>query len=95
MRGLRSTVLSLCAVAALAGLWVGLQPQQVTETQAIERAAAQFEQDTGGARTSCAAVPVVKGEIWLRVICGADAERRIYNVNRAGQILRLSRLPEA
>ena len=95
MRGFRSSLLSLCAVAALAGLWVGLQPQQVTETQAIEIAAAQFEKDTGGARTSCAAVPVNNDGVWLRVTCGAASERRIYNVNRAGNILQSTPLPEA
>lgn len=71
----RGMLLPLAAVLALAGvfgLWLGVASAPMTESEVIERYAAEYVTETGGERTDCYAVPAGVEGVWMIVICEAE-----------------------
>jgi len=84
-------VAALVAAGAVLGLKTGIDRAQLSETDAIERAAARYLSEAGpdARRTDCAAVPGRSAGVWLRVVCapGAGAPRFEYALDRRGAII--------
>lgn len=71
----RGMILPLAAVLALAGafgLWLGVASAPLTESEIIERHAAEYVAETGGERTDCYAVPAGVEGVRMIVICEAE-----------------------
>ncbi len=79
--------MALCVVAALGGLWLGSAQHEVTESDAIARAAAAYEAATGDTSKPCVAVPGEADGVWIEVRCGFGAEQRRYALDHRGRIL--------
>ena len=81
------TVVVLCAVAAAVGFWLGQSPRAVSETDAINGAAARYVADTGGDPSDCVAIPG-EGAVWIIVNCGSASSVAQYYLDRSGQLMR-------
>ncbi|MBT8408502.1 MAG: hypothetical protein KJN93_02615 [Alphaproteobacteria bacterium] len=96
MTGRRAILASgalLSLAAAALGLKAGLSRQQMTETDAIGRAAAVYVAETGGALTDCIAVPGGREPVWLMVSCGTGQDLRRYAITRNGALIDPGQLP--
>lgn len=86
-RILRQRAVPLGALAVIAvggGLLWGRASLPPSETEVIDRIAAGYVTETGGALTDCAARPG-PGAAWLTVYCEGDHGRFAYPVDRAGR----------
>jgi hypothetical protein len=84
----RLTLAGLLVLALGVGLIWGLRSQPPTETEVIDRAAADYVAETGGVRTDCAARPAGGAGIWLVVICADGRWARAYD--RQGRVMDVS-----
>ncbi|WP_138933678.1 hypothetical protein [Roseovarius arcticus] len=64
-------VIGLIAATAVIGLSLGRKAALTTETATIERMAARYVAEAGGAAriTDCTARPAVSSQLWLVVTC--------------------------
>ncbi len=64
-------LIGLIAATAVIGLSLGRKAATTTETATIERMAARYVVDAGGAAriTDCTARPAVSAQLWLVVTC--------------------------
>lgn len=86
MTEMRALRIAIAALALAAAAWFGWQAGISTvgpgESEVIERLAARYAAQTGGAITDCHGEPAA--EAWIRVVCGPDWS---YAVDRAGGIV--------
>lgn len=81
--------LFLCAsvvIAAAIGILLGRASVPPTESEVIDRLAAEYAQQTGGELTDCAARPG-PGDAWLTVFCDGALGRFAYPVDRFGRVI--------
>ncbi|MEL6533509.1 MAG: hypothetical protein AAFN09_08315 [Pseudomonadota bacterium] len=79
-------VLAALVISATIGFLLGRGSVPPSESEIIDRLAAGYAAETGGALTDCAARPG-PGEAWLTVFCDGDAGRFAYSVDRYGRAL--------
>ncbi|ABD54060.1 hypothetical protein Jann_1143 [Jannaschia sp. CCS1] len=72
MRQIALPLAFLLAVTGAIGLYLGVQSAPVSESEIIERHAADYVTETGGARTDCYAVPSGVEGVRMIVICEAE-----------------------
>lgn len=72
MRQIALPLAALLALAGAVGLYLGMAMAPLSESEIIERHAAQYVLQTGGARTDCYAVPAGVEGVRLIVICEAE-----------------------
>lgn len=72
MRQIALPLAAILAVAGVIGLWLGLASAPLSEGEIIERHAADYVAQTGGARTDCYGVPAGVEGVRLIVICEAE-----------------------
>lgn len=86
-RALFMPLMAVVLAGAALALLLGGRAATTTETDAIERVAAQYLEEGGAARTDCRARPAQSEGLWLVVICedagGRGAE---YFVDRFGRV---------
>lgn len=68
-KGMLLPVAGLLLFAGMIGLWFGLAAAPLSESEIIERHAADYVAETGGAWTDCYAVPAGVEGVRMIVIC--------------------------
>ncbi|GAB5449141.1 hypothetical protein [Gymnodinialimonas sp.] len=88
MRQIALPLALILAVAGLFGLYLGLASAPVSESEIIERYAAAYVAETGGARTDCYAVPAGVEGVRMIVICEAEGSEAWYRaVDARGEVV--------
>lgn len=72
MRQIALPLAAILAAAGMFGLYLGLASAPLTESEIIERHAADYVAQTGGERTDCYAVPAGVEGVRMIVICEAE-----------------------
>lgn len=72
MRQIALPLAALLALAGAFGFYLGVASAPLTESEIIERYAAEYVAETGGARTDCYGVPSGVDGVRLVVICEAE-----------------------
>lgn len=71
-KGMILPVAAILAIAGALGLWLGVASAPLTESEIIERHAADYVAETGGDRTDCYAIPSGVEGVRMIVICEAE-----------------------
>lgn len=72
MRQIALPLAGILAVAGAIGLWLGVASSPISESEIIERWAAEYVTLTGGDRLDCYAVPSGVAGVRMIVICEAE-----------------------
>lgn len=72
MRQIAVPLAVMLVVAGVLGLWLGRSTAPLSESEIIERHAAEYVAETGGARTDCYGVPAGVEGVRMIVICEAE-----------------------
>ncbi|MEM9319821.1 MAG: hypothetical protein AAGA70_12570 [Pseudomonadota bacterium] len=78
-------IAGLTVLAAFGGYLWGRASLPPSETDAINRLAAQYVAQTGGQASDCLARPGPEGVAWLTVYCEGEAGQFSYPIDRRGR----------
>lgn len=87
-KGMILPVAALLTIAGAIGLWLGVASAPISESVIIERYAAEYVAQTGGARTDCYGVPSGVEGVRMMVICEAEGSEAWFRaVDARGEVV--------